>query len=70
MKVNEHSTDEMISEMFFEDGYDERNLATFAGDFEDFAHAARKNAETGSLVWTKNHIVGTRSGYQFEIVKK
>ena len=70
MKINEHSTDETISELFFEDGYDERNLAG-AGfeDCEDFAHKVRKNAETSSLVWTKKHIVGTRLGYQFEVTK-
>ena len=73
-KINEYSTDETISELFFEDGYDKRDLAgtdfTFGFvDFEDFAHAVRMNAETGSLVWTERHIVGTRNGFQFEIVK-
>ena len=73
--INKRSTNETISELFFEDGYDERNLAGteltfgFTG-FGDFAHAVRMNAETGSLVWTENHIVGTRSGFSFEIVKK
>lgn len=66
-KLNEHSTDETISELFFEDGYDERNLS--GADFEDFAHKVRKNAETGTLVWTDQHIAGTRSSHQFTIAK-
>ena len=66
-KINEYSTDETISELFFEDGYDKRDLGFV--DFEDFAHVVRKNAETGSLVWTEKHIVGTRGGYQFEVIR-
>lgn len=69
-KINENSTDETISELFFEDGYDERNFAgASCEDFEDFAHKVRKNAEAGSLVWTDRRIVGTRSNYQFTIAK-
>ena len=130
MNINEHSTDEQISELFFEDGYTGRDIpvshdeceafyckdckltyslnelverdveikndggkelsaycpdcpsdeackmsnaghleAHTDGDFEDFTHKVRKNAETGSLVWTAKHIVGTRSGYEFEVTK-
>jgi len=70
--INEHSTDEQIEAAMCEDGYLNAqggfDWVDGIGDFEAVCNWIRANAETGSLVWTAQHIVGTRSAYRFSMV--
>lgn len=67
-RISQISTDQQIREAFHASGYTLAHADSWP-HFYAFAEQVRRNAETGSLVWTDAYIAGTRVGYQFKIQK-